>query len=91
MSKLNPTEVPTPATGPDDPVSATSSAIRSALYRLTPDARDNASPDSSPFLSRNVCIVVLGGGHETSYGYFLGYVGAGLVDGLPGCGVCALG
>jgi formiminoglutamase len=78
-------------------------AIRSALYRLAPDAR---SPRFDELLSRTrdvgdvevsgdvetdqQCLgealtsyielgcfcVVLGGGHETSYGHFLGYVGA---------------
>jgi formiminoglutamase len=78
-------------------------AIRSALYRLAPDAR---SPQFDDLLSRSRDLgdvevsgdveadqqrlgqvltsyielgcfcVVLGGGHETSYGHFLGYVGA---------------
>ncbi len=79
-------------------------AIRSALYRLAPDAR---SPRFDELLSRTRDVgdvevsgdvevdqqrlgevltsyielgcfcVVLGGGHETSYGHFLGYAGAG--------------
>jgi formiminoglutamase len=32
----------------------------------------------TPYLGRGAFPVVLGGGHETSYGHFLGYVGAGL-------------
>ena len=80
-------------------------AIREALHKLTPDARD---PD--PFvallertadrgdvevtgdletdqarlgeivgdlIARGVVPIVLGGGHETAFGHFLGYVGAG--------------
>jgi formiminoglutamase len=79
-------------------------AIRSALYRLTPDARSGPFEDLlgktrdlgdlevsgdvesdqrqlgdavGPHLSRGAFVVVLGGGHETSYGHFLGYVQAG--------------
>jgi formiminoglutamase len=32
----------------------------------------------TPYLARGAFAVVLGGGHETSYGHFLGYVRAGL-------------
>jgi formiminoglutamase len=80
-------------------------AIRSSLYRLTPDARDDrlarlltrsrdlgdldvggdldAAQQSlgevlAPYLARGVFAIVLGGGHETSYGHFLGYAAAGL-------------
>jgi formiminoglutamase len=31
----------------------------------------------SPYLERGTFVIVLGGGHETSYGHFLGYVAAG--------------
>lgn len=31
----------------------------------------------APHLEREAVVVVLGGGHETTYGHFLGYVGAG--------------
>ncbi len=79
-------------------------AIRSALYRLTPDARLRAfgnllertrdlgdlevsgdvesdqqqlGDTIGPHIERGSLVIVLGGGHETSYGHFLGYVGAG--------------
>jgi formiminoglutamase len=79
-------------------------AIRSALYRLAPDARsgqleqlvgrtrdlgdieisgDVATDQKhlgealAPYLGRGCFVIVLGGGHETSYGHFLGYVEAG--------------
>ena len=80
-------------------------AIRAALYRLTPDARQ---PDAfrallgrtvdlgsvrvtgevgedqqrlgrvlAPHLARGAVPVVLGGGHESAFGHFLGYAEAG--------------
>jgi formiminoglutamase len=79
-------------------------AIRAALYRLAPDARDGrleellrrsrdlgdlvVSDDLeadqrtlgaavAPHLARGAFVIVLGGGHETSYGHFLGYASAG--------------
>jgi formiminoglutamase len=79
-------------------------AIRSALYRLAPDARSpgfeellsrtrdlgdveisgNVEADQqslgqvlTPYVELGCFCVVLGGGHETSFGHFLGYVGAG--------------
>ncbi len=80
--------------------------IRSALYRLTPDAeapepfaellrhtkdlgdleiagdldRDQASLAEviAPYLEAGTFVIVIGGGHETAYGHFLGYVRAGL-------------
>jgi formiminoglutamase len=82
------------------------SAIREALYRLTPDARNarafedllahtadlgdvTASGDLAadqarlaetiaPHLKDGRTVIVLGGGHETTFGHFLGYVHAGL-------------
>ena len=80
------------------------SAIRSALYRLTPDPRSQSFGDLlvrtrdlgdlevsgdvesdqqnlgdaiAPYIRENTFVVVLGGGHEASYGHFLGYVRAG--------------
>lgn len=81
-------------------------AIRSQLYKLTPDARhweaftsvlqgtvdignvrvsgdlesdqERLGAVLAPYLRRGAIPIVLGGGHETSYGHFLGYVGAGL-------------
>lgn len=32
----------------------------------------------APFLAKGIFIIILGGGHETAYGHFLGYVEAGL-------------
>jgi formiminoglutamase len=79
-------------------------AIRSAFYRLAPDARSeifeellsrtrdlgdlevsgdvesdqqNLGETLGSHLERGTFAVVLGGGHETSYGHFLGYVRAG--------------
>lgn len=79
-------------------------AIRTALYRLAPDARSepfvallgrtqdlgdleisgDVETDQqqlgdaiAPHIQRGSFVVVLGGGHETSYGHFLGYVRAG--------------
>ncbi|NBC18986.1 MAG: arginase [Bacteroidetes bacterium] len=80
-------------------------AIRQALYKTTPDARDadtfthllartadlgnvrvtgDVAADQvrlgavlAPYLERGVVPIVLGGGHETSFGHFLGYVEAG--------------
>jgi formiminoglutamase len=79
-------------------------ALRSALYRLTPDARDarlealvrrtrdlgdlpvsgdleadqrNLGELVAPHIRRGAFVIVLGGGHETSYGHFLGYTSAG--------------
>jgi len=79
-------------------------SIRSALYRLTPDARTEAfgnllgrtrdlgdlevsgdvesdqqqlGDTIAPYIERGTFVIVLGGGHETSYGHFLGYVRAG--------------
>ncbi|MGB3543320.1 formimidoylglutamase, partial [Rubrivirga sp.] len=77
-------------------------AIRDALYRMTPDARDpepfvdllartavledvvvtgDLEADQvrlgavvGELLERDVVPIVLGGGHETAYGHFLGYV-----------------
>jgi len=84
------------ARGPD--------AIRSALYRLAPDARSTRFDELlsrtrdlgdieisgdvevdqqclaevlTPHIGRGCFCVVLGGGHETSYGHFLGYARAG--------------
>lgn len=78
-------------------------AIRQALYRLTPDAEHGLFADLldrtadlgdvpvtgdveadqqalgdvlAPLLADGVVPIVLGGGHETSFGHFLGYVGA---------------
>ena len=80
-------------------------AIREALFRMTPDARD-AGPFTAlldrtadlgdvdvtgdleadqarlgdvvgALLQRAVVPIVLGGGHETAFGHFLGYVAAG--------------
>jgi formiminoglutamase len=75
-------------------------AIRSAFYRLAPDARSARFDDLlgrtrdlgdvevsgdleadqrylgeaiAPYIECNSFVVVLGGGHETSYGHFLGY------------------
>jgi formiminoglutamase len=79
-------------------------AIRSALYRMVPDARSQTFDDLlgrtrdlgdlevsgdvesdqehlgdaiAPYLAQGVFVIVLGGGHETSYGHFLGYVRGG--------------
>lgn len=79
-------------------------AIRSALYRLAPDARSerfdfllgrtrdlgdlrisgdveadqrNLGEALAPHLARGAFVIVLGGGHETSYGHFLGYARLG--------------
>ncbi|MDQ3555160.1 MAG: formimidoylglutamase, partial [Gemmatimonadota bacterium] len=81
-------------------------AIRAALHRLTPDARNPAAAFAhllertvdrgdvaitgdveadqqmlgealAPLLADGVVPIVLGGGHETSFGHFLGYAGAG--------------
>lgn len=85
------------AAGPD--------AIRAALHRMTPDARNaaaftallGATVDAgdvagtgdveadqarlaetlAPWIARGVVPIVLGGGHETTYGHVLGHVGAG--------------
>ncbi len=81
------------------------SAVRSILYRLTPDSRSESSADLigrtqdlgdleisgdveadqdnlghaiAPHIERGSLVIVLGGGHETAYGHFLGYLGAGL-------------
>jgi formiminoglutamase len=78
-------------------------AIRTALYRLTPDPRSGRLTELlgrtrdlgnlevsgevetdqeqlgqllTPYIEQDVFVVVLGGGHETSYGHFRGYVGA---------------
>lgn len=79
-------------------------AIRRALYRLTPDAehpdlftdlldhtadlgdvpvtgeveadQEQLGAVLAPLLAEGVVPIVLGGGHETSFGHFLGYVGA---------------
>ena len=78
-------------------------AIRTALYRLAPDARSEpferllgrtkdlgdleisgeVESDQqhlgevlAPYIRSNRFVVVLGGGHETSYGHFLGYAKA---------------
>ncbi len=32
----------------------------------------------APFLQRSIPVIILGGGHETAYGHFLGYVQAGM-------------
>jgi formiminoglutamase len=80
------------------------SAIRSALYRLTPDPRSaqfaellgrtrdlgdlavtgDVEADQQqlgdtigPYIQQGSFVIVLGGGHEASYGHFLGYVQAG--------------
>jgi len=81
------------------------SAIRRALYRMTPDAGDfdrhaallrrtvdagdlatggdlEADQEAlgqalAPWLRQGTFVLVLGGGHETAYGHFLGYVAAG--------------
>jgi len=79
-------------------------AIRSALYRLAPDARSerfdhllsrtrdlgdlrvsgDVEADQrslgevlAPHLAQGAFVIVLGGGHETSYGHFLGYARLG--------------
>lgn len=80
-------------------------AIREALYKLTPDAEHpdlfanlldqtadlgdvpvtgdvEADQEAlgnalAPLLADGVVPIILGGGHETSFGHFLGYVGAG--------------
>ena len=79
-------------------------AIRTALYRLVPDARtegfeallgrtrdlgdlevsgdvesdqQHLGDAIATYLERNAFVLVLGGGHETSYGHFRGYVQAG--------------
>ncbi len=79
-------------------------AIRSAFYRLAPDARSTRFDDLlgrtrdlgdvevsgdveadqrclgealDPYIERQCFVVVLGGGHETSYGHFLGYARRG--------------
>jgi formiminoglutamase len=84
-------------------------AIRNALYRLTPDSRLDAFEDLlcrtrdlgdlevsgdvesdqrnlgealAPHLERGSFAIVLGGGHETSYGHFLGYQRAGQPIGI---------
>jgi formiminoglutamase len=82
-------------------------AIRSWLYRLTPDAQraneqieflrrgvdlgnvcegENLAESQerlgkvvSALLTRGVVPIIIGGGHETSFGHFLGFVGAGIV------------
>ncbi len=81
------------------------SAIRTSLYRLTPDARSQPFAELlgrtqdlgdlevsgdverdqqelgdtiAPYVERGSFVIVLGGGHEASYGHFLGYVRAGL-------------
>jgi formiminoglutamase len=79
-------------------------AIRRALRRLTPDARNpersvallertadlgdvpvsgdveadqaRLAESLAPWLAADTFVVVLGGGHETTYGHFLGYVAA---------------
>ncbi len=79
-------------------------AIRTLLYRLTPDARQYANWCSlleqttdlgnvaitgdvaadqallgsvlAPLIRQGIVPVVLGGGHETAFGHFLGYAGA---------------
>lgn len=80
------------------------SAIRAALYRLTPDARSERFEELigrsrdlgdlvvsgdveadqqhlgetlAPHIERGAFVIVLGGGHETSYGHFVGYALAG--------------
>ena len=80
-------------------------ALRTALYRMAPDARSarfeellgrtqdlgdleisgDVESDQqqlgdaiAPYIERGSFVIVLGGGHETSYGHFLGYVRAGL-------------
>lgn len=79
-------------------------AIRAALFRMTPDPRQEQLEDLlcrtrdlgdlevsrnlefdqkhlgealAPYLDAGAFVVVLGGGHETSYGHFQGYVRAG--------------
>ncbi len=79
-------------------------AIRSALYRLTPDPRSPSFGELlgrtqdlgdlevsgevesdqhqlgdaiAPYIAQGSFVIVLGGGHETSYGHFLAYVRAG--------------
>ena len=39
--------------------------------------QENLGRVLAPWISRGVSLVVLGGGHETAYGHFLGYVKAG--------------
>lgn len=81
-------------------------AIRTQLYKMTPDAEDpeaftelvgstkdagdvNITGDVesdqralgevvSAYLKDNVVPIILGGGHETAFGHFLGYAGANL-------------
>lgn len=81
-------------------------AIRRALYRMTPDAADferhaallrrtvdagdlptgeDLEADQAalgeaiaPWLAQGSFVLLLGGGHESAYGHFLGYVTAGL-------------
>ena len=36
----------------------------------------------APYLAENIFPIILGGGHETAYGHFLGYVNAGLQPGM---------
>ena len=79
-------------------------AIRSALYRFAPDARERRFDDLlrrtrdlgdlevsgdvetdqqhlgetlAPYIEQGCFAIVLGGGHETSYGHFLGYARLG--------------
>ena len=79
-------------------------ALRTAFYRLVPDARSprfgellrhtrdlgdlevsgdvesdqrNLGEAIAPYLDSGTFVVVLGGGHETSYGHFLGYTRGG--------------
>lgn len=85
-------------------------AIRSMLYKMTPDADNHKTFNSIlqltldlgdlevhgdldrdqetlgrvlvPYLSKNIPVIVLGGGHETAYGHFLGYVQSGKKTGI---------
>jgi formiminoglutamase len=40
--------------------------------------QDRLGERIAPFLQQGVMVIVLGGGHETAYGHFLGYVHAGV-------------
>jgi len=68
---------------------AAAPAAMTAILRRTLDAGDLATTGDleadqaafaghiAPWLAQGAFVVVLGGGHETAYGHFLGHVGAG--------------
>lgn len=44
--------------------------------------QENLGNTIQPWLSEQVPVIILGGGHETSYGHFLGYQHAGITHGI---------